>query len=412
MRSLMNCRLSKQCRGVFVCLSAFFLSSTNVTADDHSFWDQKYLTGDWGGVRTQLEEEGVTLGGSYEMGYSKNTRGGVDTAGDSNKQRFTLNADFDFEKLFEWKGARVFFQYQNHTGAFATDEVGDIQQFDGLDDPEYDRIHMFWFEQWLFDDKMRVKIGKVEPKSEFFAPLNAKNHLGFSTERSPSIGHGPPADSVNLFFYPTDDIQLSFGAYDAAFNEGRDENDFDLHSIFDSPADTFYIGEGSYSWGQGTENSGRFMAGYWRLEGDISRYDGSEAESSTDGAYFVLDQTLYKENSGDKTDNQGIGFYLQYGFGDEDVRAIKSHYGAGVQWTGAIDGRDADVMGMGISHVELSDEPGAGFSDDKECAYEIFYKGAINNYMILQGDAQYIQNPGGVSRDDALVLTVRLTILL
>ena len=67
---------------------------------------------------------------------------------------------------------------------------------------------------------------------------------------------------------------------------------------------------------------------------------------------------------------------------------------------------------MGISNVELSDEAGAGFSDDYECAYEIFYRGAINNYMILQSDAQYIQNPGRVSRDDALVLTLRLTILI
>ena len=411
MRSLMNCRLSRLCRGVFICISTFFLTASNTVADEHSFWAQKYLTGDWGGLRTQLEEYGVTLGGSYEMGYSKNTRGGVDTSGDSNKQRFTLNADFNFEKLFDWKGARVFFQYQNHTGAFA-DEVGDIQQFDGLDDPEYDRIHMFWFEQWLFDEKMRVKIGKVEPKSEFFAPLNAKNHLGFSTERSPTIGHGPPADSVNLFFYPTQEIQLSFGMYDAAFNEGRDENDFDLHSIFDPPADAFYIGEGSYSWAKGTEDSGRFMAGFWRLEGDVGRFDGGNSESSTDGAYFVLDQTVYKENAGDKNCNQGIGFYLQYGFADEDVRAIKSHYGGGFQWTGAIDGRDSDVFGMGISNVELSDEPGAGFSDNNECAYEIFYKAAINNYMILQGDAQYIQNSGGVSRSDALVLTLRLTILL
>lgn len=174
-----------------------------VMAEEHtleSFWKQQHLTGDWGGLRSQLEEDGISLGGSYEVGFSKNTRGGISSSGSSNKQRFTLNATFDFDKLFGLEGGKFFVQYQNHQGAMGTDETGDIQQYDGLDDPEYDRIHMFWYEQWLLDKKIRLKIGKVEPKSEFFAPLNGKHHLGVSTERSPSIGHGPPADSVNLFY--------------------------------------------------------------------------------------------------------------------------------------------------------------------------------------------------------------------
>jgi len=390
----------------------FFTLFISISAEESkSFFQQVRLTGDWGGFRTSLEDWGFTLGGSYEMGYSKNLHGGIDTEGDSYKQRLTLNATLDLDKILGWKGATFFVQYQNHTGAFATDEVGDIQQFDGLDDPEYDRIQMFWLEQWLFDNKVRIKIGKVEPKSEFFGPLNAKSHLGFSTERSPTIGHGPPADSVNLFIYPTENFQLGFGAYDGAFNEGRDENKMKLHSMFGSPADTFYVGEAGYSWNKGTEDFGRVLLGYWKLTGDHNRHDSSGSKDSTEGGYIVLDQTVYKENN-DKDDNQGIGIYVQYGFADEDVRTVKAHYGLGFQWTGAIQGRDEDVFGMGISHVELSDAPGTGFTKDFERAWEVFYKGKLTPFAVLQGDLQYIENPGGVSRSDALVFTLRLSISL
>ncbi|MCM8529621.1 MAG: carbohydrate porin [Lentisphaeraceae bacterium] len=148
------------------------------------------------------------------------------------------------------------------------------------------------------------------------------------------------------------------------------------------------------------------------MDGDVSRYDGSGSDSSADGAYFVFDQNLYKENPNLKDDNQGIGMYLQYGFGDEDVQAIKDHYGAGLQWTGAFSNRDEDIVGIGYSSVGLSDEPNAGFSESRESAYELFYKAPLSPWLTVQGDAQYIENPGGQSRRDALVFTLRFTIKL
>jgi len=90
---------------------------------------------------------------------------------------------------------------------------------------------MFWFQQRLFDEQLRIKVGKVEPKSEFFAPENARNHLEFSTERSPTIiAQGPPSMSLNVFHTPNDRFSLGLGVYDAAWNEGRDENTMTLHT--------------------------------------------------------------------------------------------------------------------------------------------------------------------------------------
>ena len=64
-------------------------------------------------------------------------------AGGSRKQRLTLNMSADMEKLTGLKNGTFFAQYQNHNGVSGSSNVHDIQQFGGLDDPEYDRIHMF-----------------------------------------------------------------------------------------------------------------------------------------------------------------------------------------------------------------------------------------------------------------------------
>lgn len=137
-------------------------------------------------VADDAEPQAVEFGLSYAAGHSFEPFGAAD--GDStSKQRLTINMRADLEQAWGWQGASFFIQYQNHRGVSGGSEIGDIQVYDGLDDPEYDRIHMVWLQQHFFGDTLRVKLGKVEPKSEFFAPVNARHHLGFSTERSPTI---------------------------------------------------------------------------------------------------------------------------------------------------------------------------------------------------------------------------------
>ena len=120
----------------------------------------------------ELSGLGLDFGASYEAGHQLAPMGS--DAGSSSKQRLTLNLAVDMEKFIGVKNGEFFFQYQNHNGEHAGGNIFDIQQFDGLDDPEYDRIHMIWYQHKFMDGKLRIKVGKVEPKSEFFAPENAK----------------------------------------------------------------------------------------------------------------------------------------------------------------------------------------------------------------------------------------------
>ncbi|WND03609.1 carbohydrate porin [Temperatibacter marinus] len=349
-------------------------------------------------VANDLEEVGIDLGGSYEVGLQAAPLGS--DAGGSSKQRFTLNLKADMNKLLGLENGTLFFQYQNHNGEHGVNNIFDIQQFDGLDDPEYDRIHMFWYQHVFLDGAVRVKIGKVEPKSEFFAPENARNHLGFSTERSPTIiAQGPPSMSINTFLKLSDSFTFAMGVYDASWNSGRDENTFKLHNFFDANEFAIFL-EGRYTWEQGINGlPGGVKLGGWRLEGDRDRFSGRTVDG-TDGYYVVYDQTL--------TEN-GIGVYAQYGHADKRVSALSRHVGLGMQWKGPFQSRENDVFGAGLSTVKFSDVSASPFSKGSETAYELFYKAPITDWFTLQFDVQAINNPGGQGAEDVVVSVLRGT---
>ncbi len=345
------------------------------------------------------DKQPFDLGASYEMGYQPTPLKGGD--GSSAKQRLTFNILADTAALVGLENGSVFFQYQNHNGEHGVNNVGDIQQFDGLDDPEYNRIHMFWYQHILLDGDLRVKVGKVEPKSEFFAPENARNHLGFSTERSPTIiAQGPPSMSINAFYSPTDNLTLAVGVYDASWNQGADQNNFKLRNFFDAE-DYAYFLEGRYTWTQGLNNlPGGIKVGAWQLDGTVIEFDGNQKEN-TSGLYFVYDQDI--------SDN-GVGVYAQFGLADKKVSNLSRHVGLGMQWKGPIASRMDDVFGAGISTVKFSSSQGSPFLKDSETAFEVFYKAPLKNWFIVQADLQYITNPGGQTHDNVLVSTFRATL--
>lgn len=345
--------------------------------------------------------EGISFAGSYEVGFSPEPFSGESASGSSSKQRLTLNLGFDLDHLVGWEQSTLFFQYQHHNGVHGGSQIHDFQQYDGLDDPEYSRIHMLWLEKKMLDDKLRIKVGKVEPKSEFFAPENARNHLGFSTERSPTIlAQGPPSMSLNLFYSFSEEFTLAYGLYDAAWNEGRDQNTLRLRNPFNDPADLAMFLEGRYTWGHSDGAlAGGVKLGAWQLKGDRTRFAGG-TDDSTSGVYLTYDQALT---------TTGIGVYAQLGTADDDVSSVDQHIGAGLQWVGPFTSRQNDVFGVGLSRVEFSSVTGSPFTASNETAVELFYKSPVAKWLTLQADLQQIDNPGGLGSDDALVATIRAT---
>jgi porin len=67
---------------------------------------QTYLTGDWNGLRSNLESQGVTVTLNYTSDFLANVSGGIKT-GAVGLGAFQPQLDLDLQKLAGWEGGHV-----------------------------------------------------------------------------------------------------------------------------------------------------------------------------------------------------------------------------------------------------------------------------------------------------------------
>lgn len=85
----------------------------DVTAEEpKGFWEQDYLTGEWGGLRKEWRDAGVDLSFLLFVDLGKNLTGGVEPGGDEMLTVFDAIAAFDLDKLFGWSGAKLVADFQ------------------------------------------------------------------------------------------------------------------------------------------------------------------------------------------------------------------------------------------------------------------------------------------------------------
>lgn len=355
-----------------------------------------------------VEERGVTFGAGYTFDYSVNGVGGIRRRGTA-RSLFDLKATWNLKPALGIEDGTVFINYQNLVGRDASRDVGDLQKFSNIDSNERSQLAEFWYEQWLFNKRLRFKIGRMQSDSEFAFVENGGDFIHGSQGHSPTIfvmpAYPDPASGVALFVYPTETIYAGFGVYDGALGRGVNTGVHGPHTL--DLADLFFIGEVGKKWAFTQRRlPGRIGLGGWGHHGRFERFSG-KMQSGTAGMYFVIDQMLWRENPELEEDTQGVASYLQYGYADKAVSEIAHHVGAGLTWTGFFSGRDSDVMGLGTNWARLSDY--ADFRHSYELAFEWFYKFAFSQQLVLKPNLQCILNPsGGNTAAHALIGTLRV----
>jgi len=361
-----------------------------------------------------LKELSITVRPWMVFDWSQNWRGGVNTEGSAFRHLFGADLTMDTEFLFGLRGGQIFAQYQNQHGEDGSLDTGDFQAYSNIDSDGHSEVAELWYEQLLLDNRLRIKLGKVDTNSEFNYVDHGAEFIHSSPGFSPTIfvfpSYPDPAMSVNLFVYPTDWAYFGFGLYDGAMQNGFRTGSRGVETF--THEGLFYIGEGGLTWSLGEDElDGRLGLGGWYHNGTFERFD-EDTQNGTGGFYLVLDQLLTRENPDDAEDEQGVGIFFMYGRSDPDVSEVDHHVSAGLAWTGPIDGRDSDVLGFGVNYVHFSQETGSGFTDHHETAYELFYKIEIAPQISIKPDLQYIANPGGEGLPDAFVATLRIEVSL
>ena len=153
----------------YIVLLVLAFSAGDIFADDVS--PNQGVTGDWGGLRTKLYQDGV----DFQLGFVTEAAYNV-TGGDSNLLRnanqFAFGVTLDTDKLVGLKGGKfqITITDRNGQNLSADANLGTLMQVQEI----YGRGNtfrwtQFWYQQLLFDNVLDVKLGRMGVGEDFMS---------------------------------------------------------------------------------------------------------------------------------------------------------------------------------------------------------------------------------------------------
>lgn len=163
------------------------------------FFEQDYLLGDWGGLRTELREE---RGVDFEFLYAASVPSAIDGGikdGSVYEGALLMMMNVDTEKLGLWADGsfRASSLYMHSGDRFSPNYVGDLNQVSMLDFPDTFRLWELFYEHKFMDGKVALKAGQLDVGMDFMVPeyYNSIGQVSFLNQ---------------TFFFPT----MAFNVYD------------------------------------------------------------------------------------------------------------------------------------------------------------------------------------------------------
>ena len=353
------------------------------------------------GIRAKAAEIGVSFELLYTGEVFQNTTGGIKTGGQY-RQDLSLTIELNTSAAGWWSNGEFFAHYQFQHGSGITKKyVGDFQVLSNIDADNFDQLSELWYKHHFLDERLWLKVGKMDANSEFAFVDHGAEFLNSSPGFSPTIPLTSYPDQdwgavLGLEFFER--FTLNIGAF-----QGRPNGSRSLGNSASSLYGPLLIIEPVLHYTLDNK-PGHLRLGYWYHGDQFDHLNEGGTDDHTDGWYVTWDQSLSHE------EGEGFGVFGQLGFSDSAVSEAESYAGAGVQYTNKVLYNDDDILGLGIFSVQFSDD--ANLEDDNETTVELFYKLHPRPWLSIKPDLQYIHNPGGSGSNDALAVGMRFEISL
>lgn len=412
-------------------------------------WIRDRLTGDWGGLRSRLEERGLWFEFEHTLDVVSNVSGGrrrgIEVLGNAD-----LMMSAELEPLLGWRGGEVFLYGLGNYGGDPSANVGDLQILDHIEAFDTWKLYEAWFDQAFFVDKLSLRAGLYDLNSEFdvvpAAELFVNSSPGIGADLGLSGKNGPsifPTTSVGarVNLRPVESLYLRAAVLDGVpgdLGEPRGTQivfDGDDGLLLASEIGFLYRpepGSGSGDPGEEEESlseepdeeptgySGKYALGIWGYTSDFDdffRVDENGVPLQRRGSYGVYllgEQSVYHEQ---EDPSQGLRLLARFGVADDRVNVVDSYVGGGLVYRGLIPGRDRDRIGLHVAAAHFGSEFREALRQDGvsvkrwEIALELTYGVEITPWCWVQPDFQYIINPGGdASLRDAVVVGSRFVV--
>ena len=428
--------------------AAALVLSANAMAADAFSADSKWMTGDWGGERTKLIEQGIDIKADYvgEMGY--NAHGGYndDKTGRYSDQ-FGLGVALDLQKLWGWDNTQAKIQLTNRNGQnISNDRIGDPRAGTLSSSQEvYGRGHMvrltqFWIQHQMFDNKLDVKLGYFGEGEDFNTfPCDFQNLSFCGSQVGNYVNtwyNWPVAQAaIRVKYNITPELYAQIGAYNQNPSQLEHGNGFKLSGS--GTKGTVIPVE--LVWSPKVNNlPGEYRVGFYKSAADApdvrEDVNGNDAvlsgadfrtRSSKKGYWFVAQQQLTTHN-GDAS--RGLNIAANATFHDKETNLVDNYQSLMLVYKGPFDARPKDDVGIGVARLHVNDDvkknsqllnAANGVSDydnplytpirETEYNVELNYGFHVTNWLTVRPNLQYIKNPGGIKEvDNALVAGLKI----
>jgi len=404
------------------------------------------LTGDWGGVRSELLSCGVLLEALYTGEAVGNISGGIRTKAtylDDLDLKLTVNG----QRLIGWSGATLFVYGLSTHGGNPDDFVGDAQGVSSIAAPAGWRLFEAWIQQNAFEDRLSVLFGQYDLSSEFYTLQSSSLFLNSSFGTGPEFaltGKGGPsifpetAVGGRVEVRPIPAVVVRTAVLDGVpVNVPRADGST---GIFKRGDGLLLVGEVAYlsllddgTSGPASQRrtrrlragraavdvplEGKIAVGGWYYTGVFDDLSHTERNGNpvrhrgSGGAYLIGERVVYRD---DENPARRLKLFAELGLGDPRVNRFASYTGGGATFSGPITGRPNDQIGLGVAaahngsqYIESQRQQGQR-AQTSEVTIELTYLAQLTRWLTAQQSLQYVVNPNtDPSRRDAFVASFR-----
>ncbi len=400
-----------------------------------SLMDQDTMSGDWGGMRKKLAEDGATFTPVYTGEVFGNPSGGM-RQGVIYDGAMNVAVDFDLERMSGGAVTDLAFHANavyTHGTSLSQAYVGDFSNTSSIAFYNSLRLQELWLEKWFWNKRLSIRVGNMSADSEFFLSSNGSLFLSgtFGTFNLVALnvpdfpGYPLASPGVRLELLPTPNSYVMTGVYGLDNDSSPSTNNqYGTRFAMAPNSGVLVLTEAGYLLNQGANDhglQGTYRLGSfvdtgnhdtWASRADEALHTGSlQGAGASYGIYGVIDQQLYTK------DKESISGFICSGGSPANTNFIDFYVDGGFDFTGFIPGRPADVAGAAIARSHVSRD----FSDDQirqggtpftaETVLEATYKIQLAPWWTVQPDFQYIVTPGGEKGiPNATVLGLRTTV--
>ncbi len=386
---------------------------------------RKYMLGDWGGERSNLEEHGVAFDFFYQADLLSSLSGGYQTAnGGFERVRGTVDVNFDkmhFSHGLSFHATGVWQSGVNLNSQY----IGGVSNPTSLPSTSANRLDQFWLQQSLFSDRFVIKAGQLAGFDLFDLQEYGASFMNETMGYSPATNYqnylsynpgGTPGAEFRVM--PVKNTYIK--TYAGCGNRNIYQQDLTgMHFIcknspvFGAEA-ALYVhpqqGTSAAAMLGKQEAPSGYLPGLYKVGATFNpgRFINPTTNVSSLHNYFIYfqgDQAIFRQAKSGPDSRRGMDFTFQISGAPSDVNRINYQFDTGVRYLAPFAKRPADSIALGLVHSHVSSNynaptvtsGGIPVGLGSENLIEINYLAQITKWGYLQPFYTYLDNPRALS---------------